>query len=139
LLLQLADWLVERRQPAIVRRLGEESDGAARRRLVEECALMAPNAFLMLDGAEQLGWLSWRRLMGAARHLRGLLITVHVPGRLPTLYECSTSPALLRDLGESLAGSTQSACTVHDWEQLHRLHDGNLRDALRSCYQQLAG
>ena len=41
-------------------------------------------AIAVVDGAERLGPITWRRLRYRARRAAGLVITVHTPGRLPT-------------------------------------------------------
>jgi hypothetical protein len=82
------------------------------------------------DGAEQLSWWDWRRLMRHSRAAAGLLITTHHPGRLPTLHECETTPALL----QSIAGSLDEGVLSERCDELFALHKGNLREAIRSLY-----
>lgn len=90
--------------------------------------------FILLDGAEQLPALAWWRFRWQTRRAGGLVITTHSAGRLPTLWECRTSPELLRaitaDLGVPLDSSTGSA--------LHGRHAGNVREALRELYDRAA-
>jgi Fe-S cluster assembly ATPase SufC len=75
-----------------------------------------------------------RRTRAAA----GLLITLHRPGRLPTLLETRTSPELLAGLIEQILGSASS--DVRDSvPELYRRHEGNLREALRELYDRYAG
>ncbi|QDU36927.1 NACHT domain protein [Maioricimonas rarisocia] len=93
------------------------------------------DALLLLDGAEQLGPLQWHWLMRRSRHLPGLVITTHRPGRLPTLIDCHTTPQLFADLVEQLAPGTFSA---EELRQLFDHHAGNLRLCLRELYDRMA-
>lgn len=77
--------------------LNEET--AHRRRQVWAWLREIPaDTVLFLDGAEQLDRLTWWRVRRAARKLRGLVVTVHRPGRLPTLHRTAPSEALLTEL-----------------------------------------
>lgn len=109
-----------------------------------------PQDLLLVDGAEQLAPLAWRWLRWRSRSARGLLITSHVPGLLPTLWEPSTSPALLATLvGELLASAaarppigdspvSAQLPALPDLDSLWRHHRGNLRDALLALYDHSA-
>jgi hypothetical protein len=88
---------------------------------------------LLFDGAEQLTLLAWLRFRWQTRHLGGLLITTHRPGRLPTLWECRTTPDLLADLAAELL-QTAPADLRPQAEHLFHKHRGNLREALREWY-----
>ncbi len=88
---------------------------------------------LILDGAEQLGWFSWRRVLRRASLLNGLLITVHKAGRLPTLRECQTNPTLLADIVQAVAPN-ESLTLLPRIEPLFDQHSGNIRQCLRSLY-----
>ena len=92
---------------------------------------------LFLDGAEQIDSLTWRWLRWRSRDWRGLVITTHAPGRLPTLYRTATSEALLRDLLGELApdGFDQY------WERARGVHSGNqgnIRDTFFALYDDWA-
>lgn len=92
-----------------------------------------PEDVLLVDGAEQLSAWAWRRFARRAGAQRGLIITTHRPGRLPTLVECRASPELLHELvKEVLGGSDVSACG--DLTALFHRHHGNLRLCLRELY-----
>ena len=98
----------------------------ARKQLPED---LSNQNTLLIDGAEQLGAFGWRRLMWRARSARCIVATLHQPGRLPTLVECRTDPALLRDLvGELVPGSLIPDQTL---ETLFERHGGNIRLCLR--------
>lgn len=93
--------------------------------------------FLLFDGTEQLNWVAWQFFKWRTRRAAGLIITTHKPGRLPTLWNCKTSARLLSDImAEVLAGSrfTPPADPAH----LFLKHKGNLREALRECYDLVA-
>jgi hypothetical protein len=92
---------------------------------------------LVLDGADLLGWLAWRRVRRAARGAGGLIVACHRPGLLPTLVECTTSGELLATLVRELhpggvAGLADSL------PALFRKHGGDLRAALRELYDACA-
>lgn len=100
----------------------------------QERALFAdltPRDYLLLDGAEQLNALSWRRVERRSRAAGGLVVTAHRAGLLPTLVECRTSPELLAGLLRELLGAEADELRP---EQLYARHGGNLRDALRELY-----
>lgn len=92
-----------------------------------------PRDVLLLDGAEQLGWLSWRLLRLCTWKDGGLVITSHRSGLLPTLFECETTPELLAGIVGELSG------TEVDAEEVLARHGGNVRDALRELYDRWAG
>jgi hypothetical protein len=91
----------------------------------------------MLDGAEQLSRIAWWRFRRGSRPARGLIVTSHRPGLLPTLIECHTNRELLMDLLEELLGGRDMA--VRDRaERLYRRHHGNIREVWRTLYDQCA-
>jgi hypothetical protein len=93
--------------------------------------------FVLLDGAEQLGWLGWLRFQWWARGAGGLVVTAHRTGLLPTLIECRTTPELLAEL----VGQLHPNETGREDLQLPGLflrHRGNLRLALRELYDRCA-
>ncbi len=93
---------------------------------------------LLLDGAELLRPLEWWWLRHAAGHLRGLVVTAHRPGRLPTLITCRTSPALLKELVAELAPE-RLAWLEPLLEDLFERHGGNVRECLLELYDVCAG
>lgn len=93
---------------------------------------LTPADVLLLDGAEQLGRLSWFEVRARTRAAGGLVITSHQPGLLPTLHECRTTPGLLAEIvGELAGGGVETG-------DLFVRHQGNLRDALRELYDAYA-
>ena len=85
---------------------------------------------VLCDGAEQLNFLDWRRFRNRTASAGGLVITMHREGRLPTLHQCHSSPAIIRDLAASLG----YAITPAEGVALHVRHEGNVRNALRELY-----
>jgi len=88
----------------------------------------ARNEIIILDGAEQLSPPAWLIFRWKMRNALGLLITQHNRGRLPTLLETTTSPALLADLAQQLAPRIDIP------DNLFSKHQGNLREALLELY-----
>jgi hypothetical protein len=88
---------------------------------------------VLVDGAEQIGGWAWRRFKWQTRNAGGLIITAHQPGLLPTLWKCATSPELLRQLAAGLL-DRQPEDLREISERLFQKHEGNLRAALRECY-----
>lgn len=89
---------------------------------------LTPSDVLFLDGAEQLGPLSWFEVRTRTRAAGGLVVTSHWPGLLPTLHECRTTPELLAEIVRELGAEERET------EQLFARHRGNVRDALRELY-----
>ncbi|ATC63970.1 hypothetical protein CMV30_08420 [Nibricoccus aquaticus] len=89
---------------------------------------------VLVDGAEQLGFVAWRIFRYRVRRAGGLLVTTHRAGRLGTLRRCETTAELLRELVGAL-GETVSA---EEARRLHARHRGNVREALRELYDRCA-
>lgn len=88
---------------------------------------------LLVDGAEQLGRLSWLALRRKSRAAGGLVITSHRAGLLPTFHECRTTPELLEGIVRDLLGPEAETVDPGPAELWQR-HRGNVRDALRELY-----
>ncbi len=93
---------------------------------------------VLIDGAEQLSAFAWRRFVWRVRHSNYLVATLHKPGRLPTLIECRTAPALLRELVDELAPQ-QLRIPERRLDKLFEHHGGNLRLCFRELYDVYAG
>jgi hypothetical protein len=91
---------------------------------------------ICLDGAEQLTRVGWLLFKRRARIARGLLITSHREGLLPTLHACSTNVELLEDIVGRLLTPAPHAhpSSLPTPNDLFARHQGNLRDALRELY-----
>jgi hypothetical protein len=119
---------------AIVRLRGGEADPY--RAAIRQLSTTSGTVFL--DGAEQLGTVAWWRFERRVRRAPGLIVTTHLPGRLPTLVECTTSPTLLRHLVARLApDDSQTLDPILD--DLFELHQGDIRSCFRSLYDLYAG
>lgn len=94
--------------------------------------------FILLDGAEQLNWLAWRRFLGRCRSAGGLVVTLHRPARLPTLIECRTSPELLEKIVAGIIGPMPSGLR-EELPALFDRHQGNVRNALSELYDRWSG
>ncbi|MBV8881275.1 MAG: hypothetical protein JO332_15015, partial [Planctomycetaceae bacterium] len=114
-------------------RLDAESPRFDRRFLDGFLATLTDRDLILFDGAEQLGWFAWNSFERRSRAAGGLLVTLHQPGRLPTLLGTRTSPELLAGLVDQILGA--DAADVRELvRRLHERHDGNLREALRELY-----
>lgn len=89
---------------------------------------------LLLDGADLLGWLSWCRLRALSRRWGGIIAASHTRRLLPVLYHCRTTPPLLGDLLRDLVPGAPLDALALEAESLFQEHEGNLRNALRACY-----
>jgi hypothetical protein len=88
---------------------------------------------VLIDGAERLSALAWRRCLRAARGAAILIVTQHRRGRLPTLLETRSTPALLAELVQELFPG-------HDLDAaaLYAATRGDLRRALLTLYDRFA-
>jgi hypothetical protein len=111
-------------------------DSPACRRLLSE---LTQDTLLLLDGADLIRRWDWSLLKRhTITHAYGLVITSHRRGLLPTLIECSTTPALLKDIINDLL--PQGRPIAMDFlDCLYARHQGNLRDCLRELYDLHAG
>jgi energy-coupling factor transporter ATP-binding protein EcfA2 len=101
------------------------------RRILTE---LTPQELVLLDGADAMrrsAWSLFRR--HTIRHAAGLIVTSHRPGLLPTLMECLTTPAILREIVADLAPQSH-AIPAALLDALHTRHHGNLRACLRELY-----
>ncbi len=113
-------------------RLDESHRTFSRRFLDDFAGQIRPGDFILFDGAEQMKAMIWMRFRWSVRRAGGMVITCHRPGRLPTLLKTRTSPQLLEDLAQQLAGL--QAPDRAECERLFAVHHGNIRNALRELY-----
>ena len=92
---------------------------------------------VLFDGAEQMGWMAWRRFERATRKAGGLIISTHSAGRLQTLIECRTTPALLEEILDEILSNKGSIVRDEVGDLFHK-HRGNLREVLREFYDRCA-
>ena len=115
-------------------RLTREHPAFDRRLLRQFFSGLSTRDVILFDGAEQLGRLAWWRFARRTRGARGLVITSHRPGLLPTLVECETSVPLLRGIVRELHEEHAAASA----DELFSRHKGNVREALRELYDSYA-
>jgi energy-coupling factor transporter ATP-binding protein EcfA2 len=99
------------------------------------------NDFLLVDSAEQLGWLEWQRFKFTSRRAGGLVVTSHQPGLLPTLWTCETTVELLEAIVCELVCAGLRSELGLELDQLSALffrHRGNIRAVLRELYDRVA-
>ena len=136
LIAQLAPHLEARGFTPRLFHLGAESRRAHRDAILAEVRPMRAPDFVLIDGAEQLNPREWLILRSAAHALAGCIITQHRSGRLPTVLETGTSPALLEDLAAELTGGR---LPVGEATSIHTRCRGNLRDGFRELHGRWAG
>jgi GTPase SAR1 family protein len=106
-------------------------DSPACRRLL---AALTRDTLILLDGADLIRRGDWSLLKHhTITHARGLVVTSHRPGLLPTLLECTTTPALLREIVAELLPQDRTP-TTQFLNHLYGRHKGNLRTCLRELY-----
>jgi len=116
--------------------LSAESRRAHRDAVLAEVRAMRAPDLLLLDGAEQLNTREWLILRSVIDSLAGCIITQHRTGRLATLIETGTTPALLEDLAAELTGGR---LPVGEASAIHARCRGNLRDSFRELRDRWAG
>ena len=136
LLLEAQSRLEARGVPVRYGFLNEESRFKARQAHAQ-VAETTREAVLCLDGAEQLDGLTWQWLQWRARGLRGFVITIHQPGRLPTIHTTETGEVLLRELLEHLVGEAWTRYWPRAREHFARCK-GNVRDVFFALYDDCA-
>jgi hypothetical protein len=110
-------------------------DSPACRRLLAD---LTRDQIVLLDGADLIRRSDWSLLKRhTITHAYGLVITSHHRGLLPTLVECSTSPALLKDIVAELLPHDHMP-TAEFLDRLYEHHQGNLRACLRELYDRYA-
>ena len=110
-------------------------DSPACRRLLAE---LTRDEIILLDGADLIRRSDWSLLKRhTITHAYGLVITSHRRGLLPTLIECSTTPALLRAIVNDLLPRGRPL-PAESLERLFARHQGDLRACLRELYDHYA-
>jgi len=111
-------------------------DSPACRRLLSE---LTRDALLLLEGADLIRRSDWSLLKRhTITHAYGLVITSHRRGLLPTLIECFTTPALLKNIVADLLPQSRTV-PAEFLDRLYQRHQGNLRACLRELYDLYAG
>ncbi len=110
-------------------------EGPACRRLLAD---LTRDQIVLLDGADLTRRSDWSLLKRhTITHAYGLVITSHRRGLLPTLIECATTPALLKEIVAELLPQGHTL-TVEYLDNLYERCQGNLRTCLRELYDLLA-
>jgi energy-coupling factor transporter ATP-binding protein EcfA2 len=95
---------------------------------------LTPQELVLLDGANALRRSSWSLFRRhTVSHAAGIVITSHRPGLLPTLIQCTTTPALLKEIVAELQPQ-EHALTTSLLGDLHERRKGDLRACLRELY-----
>jgi energy-coupling factor transporter ATP-binding protein EcfA2 len=134
----LLEALALRTQSAVLVKLGGATTSPLTAAITQLPRPIKARHTVFVDAAERLGTLGWWRLRHAARNGRGLVATLHSPGRLPTLVQCTTSSALLRQLVRELAPADAQGLEP-TLDELFRRHGGNLRLCFQELYDVCAG
>ena len=111
-------------------------DAPTCRRLLSE---MSRDEVLLFDGADLISRACWSLLKRhTITHALGLIITSHRSGLLPTLIDCATTPALLKEIVNELQ-PPDHPIAADLLDRLYQRHQGNLRTCLRDLYDRYAG
>ena len=95
------------------------------------------HTLVIVDGYEQLAWWErWRIRRSHRRQGHRLLVTAHADQGMPTLWQTSSSVALLQRIVDQLTidlpvGRRPTACNVR---AAFESHQGNIREALFHLY-----
>ncbi|GIW97161.1 MAG: hypothetical protein KatS3mg111_0494 [Pirellulaceae bacterium] len=104
--------------------------------VVDAVLARAGRTIVLLDSAEKTPWRGWVKIVQKTRP-GGLLVAVHRRCGLPVWLRTTTTPELLASLVREL-GYTSNELPQDAIEAIFRQHRGNLRDALRFLYDQVA-
>lgn len=131
LLLELGERLNARGIAAQYLRVG--GDKGAERQLQ-----ISTDTVYLLDGTELMRPMAWWWLRWRLRRARGLIITVHCAGRLPTLHESRATPATLEYLLAALVPEDLAALRARI-PGIFAAHGGDCRAMLFALYDEYAG
>ena len=96
-------------------------------------AVADSKTIVLIDSAEKIPKLVWGLVTRLYRNAGGLVITAHNAGRLPTLYQCSTSESLLDELLVELVPSPAPALRHEAKVKFNQL-SGNIRHVFWQLY-----
>lgn len=133
---QLSQELNRRGMPVSSLRLQDVRWTRNRLRVQQWLSSTPAASVLILDSAGLFPRLAWNQFVRTTSHYRGLIISCHKAGRLPTILNCTPSLDLLIHLVEQLVGPGVIA-NAQLAELFHR-HQGNLRACLRALYDEYA-
>ncbi len=96
-----------------------------------------PNALVIIDGYEQLGWFERVRLIRGCRRAKcGLLATTHAPNLMPTLIRLAPDERLVQQLVADLTAQVSTPVTSADVAASHACHGSNVREIFFDLYDQ---
>ncbi len=99
---------------------------------------LPPHTILLVDGTESLNRFAWMRFQRSTERFAGCIVTLHAKGRMPTLIETATNNLLFRELVQELVGEEVAQEAAGELDRLFAACRGNVREALRSCYDAYA-
>jgi len=134
LLGHLADELEAQGERVVRMRIGRARDAVM---LLAAVATARRGGIICVDSWERLGtpWALVIRRCASAAQVR-LIVTAHHAGELPTLWECSTTPALLGAIVARLQVGDSDPRLIEDSDMSNAFHaaSGNIREALFLLY-----
>jgi hypothetical protein len=136
LMAQLAPRLAELGLTPRIFHLSPDSRRAEKEAVITETKKMRAPDILLLDGAEQLQTRDWLILRSVIDGLAGCILTLHRTGRLPTLIETTTTPALLEELAVELTGGR---LPLGEAAGIFARGRGNIRECFRELHDRWAG
>jgi energy-coupling factor transporter ATP-binding protein EcfA2 len=93
------------------------------------------NSLAIIDGYEQLGWLSRLRLWLLCRTSgAGLLVTAHSAVQIPTLVRLTPDRQLVEKLVDNLCSKVSTTITRADIAASHACHGSNVREVFFDLY-----
>lgn len=104
------------------------------REFAEQALSLDVKHILLVDGVELFSRVAWWKFRSLSKPLAGLVVSLHSPSRLPTLFETTTTDGLFRELVGELIGSAATQRAAGELNRLFAASDGNVRIALRQCY-----
>ncbi|RMF43446.1 MAG: hypothetical protein D6753_05155 [Planctomycetota bacterium] len=104
--------------------------------VVDAVLARAGRAIVLLDSAEKTPWRGWNAILRKSR-AGGLVVAVHRRCGLPVWLRTTTNPQLLTSLIREL-GYTSDELPQDAIQAVFRHYRGNLREALRFLYDQVA-
>jgi energy-coupling factor transporter ATP-binding protein EcfA2 len=131
----LADLLEQQGQRCLILQLSAEKKSLSHTDRLQLSQFLSVPGYVCLDGAEQMGFWSWRQFKRDAKRASHLITTQHKHGRLPTLKECYTSPELLFEIVSVLTAPVNAEQRVQ-LGVLYLKHRTNIRDCLQDLYDQ---
>ncbi|OVE76164.1 hypothetical protein BVX97_01885 [bacterium E08(2017)] len=94
---------------------------------------LSPEDIVFLDCAGLLNPFRMMLFKWLTRKCKGVVITSHKTGVLPTLYECRTSKELQGKIVSELANDTSDKLRAIS-DSLYEKYNGNIRNSLRELY-----